>query len=377
MKHVLLAVVGLSPQVVTEAVYALFHEGRPVDEIHLITTGQGIGEIFRTLLAPNGGPLEDFCRQYGIGRQAIAFSSDSIHVITRQNDEPINDIESEDDNERLLVKCLELAHRFTIDPDIRVSFLVAGGRKTMTSCLTLAAQLYGRPSDRLYHVLVSPAFENCRSFWFPPRKSSVLTLTDQEGETFYKETKYARVTLIPIPFVSIRSQLNPELLDRPRPPAELMQSLVRSGPKRLTVDVKSLTLVFGNGSNALQVDLNPARLALYAFFAERKKLCDKEHSCAGCTDCWLEVGEVIEERRIVELYRSIPTARIADSVGEGSITRMTKESFRSYRSKINKDLRRGLGGMAIHDLEIASCGERPDTRYGLRLDKERIRIISP
>ncbi len=377
MKHVLLAVVGLSPQVVTEAVYALLYEGRPVDAIHIITTGQGVGEIFRTLLAPNGGPLEELCRQYGIDRQTIAFGPDSVHVINRENGESIDDIVSEDDNECVLETCLELAHRFTTDTDIKVSFLVAGGRKTMTSCLTLAAQLYGRPCDRLYHVLVSPEFENCRSFWFPPRKSTVLTLTDPKGETFYKETKYARVTLIPIPFVSIRSQLNPELLDRPRPPAELMQSLVRSSPKQLTVDIKSLTVIFGNEPSALQVDFNPARLALYAFFAERKKQCVKKHSCAGCTECWLEVGEVIEEKRIVELYRSIPTARIADSVGEGSITQLTKESFRSYRSKINRDLRRGFGGMAIHDLEIASYGERPDTRYGLRLDKERIRIISP
>ncbi len=375
MKHVLLAVVGLSPQVVTEAIYALLHEGRPVDAIHLVTTGQGVGEIFRTLLAPTGSPLDDFCQQYGVDRQAITFGPDSIHVITRQDGKPIDDIESEDDNERLLEKCLELAHRFTTNRDTRVSFLVAGGRKTMTSCLTLAAQLYGRSCDRLYHVLVSPEFEGCSSFWFPPGESTVLTLTDPKGETFYKNTKYARVTLIPIPFVSIRSRLNPELLDRPRPPAELMQSLIRSGPKQLTVDIKSLAAIFGNGPNALQVDLNPAQLAIYAFFAERKTRCPKEHSCAGCTDCWLEVGEVIEEKRIVELYRSIPTARIADTVGEGSITQLTKESFRSYRAKINKALLRGFGGMAMHDLEIASYGTRPDTRYGLRLGKERIRIV--
>ena len=266
MKHILLAVVGLSPQVVTEAVYALFHEGRPVDAIHIITTGQGLGEIFRTLLAPTGGPLDDFCRQYGIDRKSIAFGPDSIHVITRENGESIDDIVSEDDNERVLETCLELAHRFTTDSDIKVSFLVAGGRKTMTSCLTLAAQLYGRPCDRLYHVLVSPEFENCRSFWFPPRESTLLELTDQNGETFYKQTRYARVTLIPIPFVSIRGQLDDSLLDRPRPPADLIQSLVRTGPKQLTLDLANGKIAYGN----IEIDMHPARLALYAFFAKKR-----------------------------------------------------------------------------------------------------------
>ncbi len=42
MKNTLLAVTGLSPQVITETLYALHQNNRKVDGIHVITTsGQG------------------------------------------------------------------------------------------------------------------------------------------------------------------------------------------------------------------------------------------------------------------------------------------------------------------------------------------------
>ena len=41
MKNILLAVTGLSPQVITETLYALHQINRRVDAIHVITTRDG------------------------------------------------------------------------------------------------------------------------------------------------------------------------------------------------------------------------------------------------------------------------------------------------------------------------------------------------
>ncbi|NLV24760.1 MAG: TIGR02584 family CRISPR-associated protein, partial [Deltaproteobacteria bacterium] len=41
MKTVLLAVCGLSPQVITETLYALHQQGRQVDAVRVLTTRQG------------------------------------------------------------------------------------------------------------------------------------------------------------------------------------------------------------------------------------------------------------------------------------------------------------------------------------------------
>jgi len=366
MKHVLLAVVGLSPQVVTEALYALLHDGRVVDRLEIITTGQGAGEVNRFLLTPGNNRIDLFCQEYGL--PPVEFGPQAVHVLSLPNGEVIDDIKNAEDNEQLLRLCLELAFQSTSDPDVRVSFLVAGGRKTMTSCLTLAAQLYGRPCDRLYHVLVAPEFENSRDFWFPPRESVLLKLKDGNGEVFFKETRYAHISLIPIPFVSIREQLAASVLDRPRSPADLMQSLIREEHRRLRIDLRESKISFG----VMERDLHPARLALYAFFAEQKTSCKQARSCAGCDECWLDAPAIVADRRIVELYKRIPTVRYSEIMGDSGITRLSKEDFRSYRSKIRKDLCAAFGHSHIEELEISATGERPDTRYGIRLDKDRI-----
>jgi hypothetical protein len=46
-----------------------------------------------------------------------------------------------------------------------------------------------------------------------------------------------------------------------------------------------------------------------------------------------------------------------------------------YRSKLNRDLETSFG---VHDLpllEVASRGRKPGVRYGLSLDRERIRVV--
>ena len=56
-KRILLAVCGLSPQVITEALYALITQGRGVDEVHVITTRQGRDAIHAQVLASGEGAL--------------------------------------------------------------------------------------------------------------------------------------------------------------------------------------------------------------------------------------------------------------------------------------------------------------------------------
>ncbi len=156
MKNILLAVVGLSPQVLTETLFALHQQRLNVNEIHVITTRQGKEQINAHLLAPKGGKYFQYLNDYKLEPSSIKFNHDSIHVIKDENDSEIDDISTEEHNELLLKKCLELAFKFTRSENNAVFFSVAGGRKTMASCLTLAAQLYGRPQDRIYHVLVTP-----------------------------------------------------------------------------------------------------------------------------------------------------------------------------------------------------------------------------
>ena len=79
---------------------------------------------------------------------------------------------------------MELAFLFSKDPETAVLFSIAGGRKTMSSCLTIAAQMYGIPQDRLYHVLVSPEFESNRDSYYPPKDSKSIKDSLKNNFTF-------------------------------------------------------------------------------------------------------------------------------------------------------------------------------------------------
>ncbi|PIP36440.1 MAG: TIGR02584 family CRISPR-associated protein, partial [Desulfobacterales bacterium CG23_combo_of_CG06-09_8_20_14_all_52_9] len=149
MKNILLAVCGLSPQVITETLFAIHQSGRKVDAIHIITTREGKERIFADLLAEKSGHYYRYLAEYGSGPYEISFDASTIHTVSRHGGREISDITDERDSEALLRKCLELTFDLTRNPETAVFFSVAGGRKTMSACLTLAAQMYGLPQDRI------------------------------------------------------------------------------------------------------------------------------------------------------------------------------------------------------------------------------------
>jgi len=369
MKRVLLAVSGLNPQVITETLYALHMEGRMVNHVHIITTLNGKEHIFRTLLAP-GGVFESFLNEYDIPRKTVDFSPANIHVVADHHGKELDDISNADANEALLKCCLDQAFKLTSEPTQTVYFLVAGGRKTMSSCLSASAQFYGRPQDRVYHILVSPEFEACRDFWFPPRKSVVITLYDKKGQPYYKETRYAELQLVSMPFVSLRDQLSEKILKIPRMPAELMASLIKDEDAFLVIRLPEAKIIYGNR----ELDINPAYLALYAWFAEQKKKCARE-SCHGCSDCFAEAEDVIADQdNLARLYRAIPGSRPLSEMSDSGIASLTRENFNSYKSKLRKLIEAAFGPSLGVQLEISAIGKKPDTCFGIRLDKSRIRI---
>jgi len=261
MANILLAIAGLSPQVITETLYALHQDGVVLDEIHIIATRIGRDAIATQLLAPDDGRYFRYLKDYGIDIERILFAHETIHVLRDLQGNPIDDIISEEENEILLKECLTYAYQFTKKPQNTVFFSIAGGRKTMSACLMVAAQMYARPQDRIYHVLVSPEFESHKDFFYPPVKPVMLELRDAKGQNNYKDTSYARVTLVPIPFISLRAATGGEKNKHVPTPAELFRYLVREKKQSLTIDVTQGKILYKKA----ELTMMPSRLALYAF----------------------------------------------------------------------------------------------------------------
>jgi len=149
MKNVLIISVGLSPQVVTETVYALVCEsGVSVDEVHLWTTTDGARAIERTLLDGGKGALYRLFADYGL-KHAVVYTrvfgkvKDAPSYLGLSLDRPLEDIRSLADNQLVADTLMHFIQEQAADPSRRLLCCLAGARKTIGVYLALALQFFG------------------------------------------------------------------------------------------------------------------------------------------------------------------------------------------------------------------------------------------
>jgi CRISPR-associated protein (TIGR02584 family) len=168
-RRILLAVTGLSPQVVTETLYGLALKRDPAwipTEIRIVTSRLGADNVRRTLLSEDPGWFHRLREEYHLPE--IAFACDDIHIVTHGDGTPLDDIVEDRDNSAAADFITDQVRTLTADPAASLHVSIAGGRKTMGFYVGYALSLFGRAQDRLSHVLVSPPFEFLDDFYYPP-----------------------------------------------------------------------------------------------------------------------------------------------------------------------------------------------------------------
>lgn len=254
-RRILLAVTGLSPQVVTETLFALIqHPQLPFlpTEVHLLTTREGAERARLALLSAEPGWFGRLCRDYRLPE--IQFDESCIHVLKSEDGLELDDIRSEQDNQRAADFITETVRAFTSDPDTALHVSIAGGRKTMGFYLGYALSLFGREQDRLSHVLVGEPFESSWDFFYPTPYSRIITTRDNK----LADTAKARVTLAEIPFVSLRHGQPEHLLTgHARFSEAVMAARIALGPPALILDLPGRRINAGGRT----ISLPPAELA--------------------------------------------------------------------------------------------------------------------
>lgn len=204
MSHLLLSVVGNTPQVVTETLFAIHAQGKPwPEQIRIITTTVGKQGALRLI---NEGVLSGLCHELGV--PCPSFQEADILVVPNANGELVADARTADDHEALANFIVTQVRNLTDDTVAAnngrfIHASLAGGRKTMTFYLGYAMSLFGRPGDCLSHVLVSADFENLPDFFYPSRcADQVLT---RDGRLL--DPSQAVVELADIPFIRHRRNL--------------------------------------------------------------------------------------------------------------------------------------------------------------------------
>jgi CRISPR-associated protein (TIGR02584 family) len=334
--NILLAVTGLSPQVVTETVWALAREDPAwtPDAIQLLTTRAG------RLAAEAGLPraLERLGRHLGRplpGPEIILIADPAGHAI--------DDIASCAGNTAAADAITAAIRIATADPSTRLHVSVAGGRKTQGCLAAMALVLFGRETDRLSHVLVPDTLASRPDFWFPP-----------------EAMREDPVVLADIPFVRLRGLWRPEQIAAGyRAAVQAVQAAI-AGPE-LVLDLSARTVRYGPHARRLA----PQLLAVLAWFAERRR------GGAGPVR-WrdLDVGAVAAE--IVDLGgadsgpRSLSTVLAGDPDGKWLAEKV---------SRLNRTAREALGPEASPYL-IVRTGRRPHSAHELATPPRAITILS-
>ncbi|MFZ0257354.1 MAG: CRISPR-associated ring nuclease Csm6, partial [Gammaproteobacteria bacterium] len=192
-RRILLAVTGLSPQVVTETLYALAVKAERSlipTEVQVITTADGADRARLTLLSDEPGWFQRLRRDFRL--PPIVFDETSIHVLPGANGRPLEDIRTPADNERAADFITERVRELTADPTSRLHASIAGGRKTMGFYVGYALSLYGRDQDCLSHVLVSARYESHPDFYYPTPYTRVIHTPPPDSRPL--DTKEAEVT---------------------------------------------------------------------------------------------------------------------------------------------------------------------------------------
>ncbi|OGB57755.1 MAG: CRISPR-associated protein [Burkholderiales bacterium RIFOXYD12_FULL_59_19] len=363
-RRVLLAVSGLTPQIVTETLYALAaDEFAPFvpTEVHLITSAEGARRAELSLLSDDLGWFHKLCTDYHL--PGVTFDRSHIHVMRDAHGQPMNDIRSPADNRAAADFITAQVRAITADSGCALHASIAGGRKTMGFYLGYALSLFGRPQDRLSHVLVSEPFESSYDFFYPTPYSRVLQTRDGQ----LADTAMAQVTLAEIPFVSLRHGLPTNLLAGVASFNDTVAAARAAlAPAQLVLDLTRQCILAGGR----ELTLPPAELALLAVFA-RQTLDGLEPLSAPTKG----VPDPLWAKRYLREYRRI-TGNLADIEGTERALKngMDGEYFSTRKSKLETRLRNKLGPAAaayrIHD-----GGTRP-RRYALTLRPDAVRFAT-
>jgi CRISPR-associated protein (TIGR02584 family) len=367
-RRILLCVAGLSPQIVTETLYALIVTGEPrfvPTEIHLLTTAEGAERARLTLLSEEPGWFHRLGQDYGLPE--IRFGLDTIHILRATDGRLLNDIREVADNEAIADAITNQVRELTADPDSAVHASIAGGRKTMGFYLGYALSLFGRPQDRLSHVLVSSPFESNPNFFYPAPVSRVIFATGPDQRPL--DASAATVMLADIPFVRLRDGLQESLLK----PGASFSAVVAQAQRNLAAP--SLTLDAATcrvrcGETVLR--LTPISFAWLAWFARR--------ALEGLPPLhWKRIGPAEVEAFLAEHQAALNDPLADDQHPLIAVRRkegIPKEFFEERTSKLKRELSRVLGEPMAARYAPQRQGTQRLAGYALGLEPRRIRFAS-
>ena len=356
-RRTLLLVTGATPQILTETLYYLTQKAAPPfvpTEIQVITTRLGEEKLLPTLLDATSGWFHRLRKEYAL--PPIAFARENIRVMPDAGGNPLDDIRTPEGNECAANYITDTVRELAEDDSCAIHASLAGGRKTMGYYLGYALSLFGRPQDRLSHVLVPHEFESRPDFFYP-----------RPG---HAADEHADIQLAEIPFVRLRDQL-PGSFKTLEKGVSSFGEIVRAAQQAL--DPAAVTIDYRNGclelEHGLRVPLSPASLAFYGWIARETQHGRLVYAPGKHDPSPDHLKSFRKELR--ETDARAQTAMVEGSVHGG----MTKTYWDDRKTHLKKELLHALGPLA-DAYNIKAVTRRRPAGYGLPIEPDRIRFVN-
>lgn len=350
---IFLAVTGMSPQIITETLYALIREKHWVpDEVRLITTGQGREHAVLQLLEGDKH-FQQLLNDYQIS-QSVDFSEHSITVIRGVNGGILSDLRTPEDNEAAADTICTAIRELTNREGTELHVSLAGGRKTMGFYAGYALSLFGRPQDCLSHVLVSEHYESNPDFFYPPPHTRVIRARD--GRVL--DASAAKVWLAEIPFVRLRHRLPQTLLKGTHSFSETVR-LAREATEQVRLTVYTRRRRYSVNGVSGELSALPMALLLWMMTRALNRQPPVEPVADG------EMRPADEFLAVAEQYWLPLHAKTEEILGREGITQAWLEQ---NVSRLNRELAATLGPELAERCKLASRSFKGGRGYGLPED---------
>ncbi len=354
MKNILLAISGLTPQIVTETIFALYKKyDIVIDEIFIVTTKRGLEVLKGNDKAPNT-PKTPFASQVKklsrhLQIETPKFSLNKNVFIANEESLDIYDIKTDEHNILFPNKVAEMLSKLSNLENSSIHASLSGGRKSMSAHLALVFSLFARNQDKLYHVITEEKFEFQNFFPITHEEEKALTIAE-------------------IPFVRLRS-LNAPLLKE----FKSYSDLVEKAQTRLSLITDASTILVDLSSKKItykekSVELTPMQISLYFRFCEAKFTGKNSFDIQELQD--LAFAEKI--KNIMEEYYNQYYDKNAKN--HWTTTGLEDTLFRSLRSKINTKLKPLFNEEEFNEYKISSRKIWGATSYSILAPKDKIKV---
>jgi CRISPR-associated protein (TIGR02584 family) len=222
-KQVLIVVLGTSPAILTETVWALAVNEKIVpDEIEIWTTKTGKDTFEAQALTKDAKTKKtvwkslkaDLIKRKIDIADKLVLGDDSWKIFANTKKQNLEDLLTTEDNLAAADKMLAELRKYD-EPSTQILLSIAGGRKTMGALALQCMSLLGREGDKVYHVLVNDPFDTrlMPPFFFPEKKGTKWQTREKQDKTTVTD-KEAQINLFSVPYIRVRPLYEEKLKEK-------------------------------------------------------------------------------------------------------------------------------------------------------------------